>query len=267
MRRGWLRLWRKAGDSLIGQAGRFQLFSWLLVTAAHEPIRQVCTWDDSYAAELEPGQLVLSTRVVAQKLRRTKSSVQRDLAWMVRQKMVATRTLEWGTLVTILNWSLYQPDGPTITTAKADAAFVEAVRVDLNTVLADHGVARKVTGGKTFAKLVSDRVAVHGATLEEFRHVHRVKAAEWVGTEQETFLRPSTLYAPSHWEDYRDQPAIRGNGGDWKPSSAPARGASGPRIPSVVRQGSRTPDRPSQRPTGDIRPVGELFKDGEDGDR
>ena len=32
------------------------------------------------------------------------------------------------------------------------------------------------------------------------------KVKEWKGTEMATFIRPSTLFAPSHFEEYLNQP-------------------------------------------------------------
>lgn len=215
---GWVKLWRKAEDTLIPQAGRFQLFAWLMVKAARLPMRATCAGRPDLFVDLAPGQLVLSTRSVASRLNRPRSTVQADLAWMVSQQMISAKPLEWGTLVTVLNWPLYQSDADAAAATpapKADAAFIQAVREDLNQVLADHGVGRRVDGGKSFDRLVAARVSQDGATLEQFRHVHRVKAAEWAGTDQAIYLRPSTLYAPSHWADYRDQDA--GTAGVWKP--------------------------------------------------
>lgn len=43
-------------------------------------------------------------------------------------------------------------------------------------------------------------------TLDDFRHVHRVKAFEWLNDDKmATNLRPSTLYRKSHFDDYLGQ--------------------------------------------------------------
>lgn len=44
-----------------------------------------------------------------------------------------------------------------------------------------------------------------GYTLEDFKYVNSVKCAEWNGTSMATFLRPSTLYIPKHFDDYLNQ--------------------------------------------------------------
>lgn len=48
-----------------------------------------------------------------------------------------------------------------------------------------------------------------GYTLEDFKKVIDNKTAEWKGTEQEQYLRPETLFAPSHFESYLNQRAIK----------------------------------------------------------
>ena len=44
-----------------------------------------------------------------------------------------------------------------------------------------------------------------GYTLEDFKKVIDNKVADWKGTDMEQFIRPSTLFAPSHFEDYLNQ--------------------------------------------------------------
>lgn len=45
-----------------------------------------------------------------------------------------------------------------------------------------------------------------GYTEEQLMHVVDVKCAEWSGTDMERYLRPETLFAPSHIESYVNQP-------------------------------------------------------------
>lgn len=44
-----------------------------------------------------------------------------------------------------------------------------------------------------------------GFSVEDFKTVIDKKAASWKGTEYEKFLRPSTLFAPSHFEEYLNE--------------------------------------------------------------
>lgn len=58
---------------------------------------------------------------------------------------------------------------------------------------------------KKSAQSVSARLA-EGYTEEQLLHVIDVKCEEWLGTDMEKFLRPETLFAPSHIEGYVNQP-------------------------------------------------------------
>lgn len=49
-----------------------------------------------------------------------------------------------------------------------------------------------------------------GFRLTDFFKVHKVKAAEWIGTDMEKHLNPSTLYRPANFEKYLQQ---------WKPQA------------------------------------------------
>lgn len=54
---------------------------------------------------------------------------------------------------------------------------------------------------KQTSKLVSGRFA-EGYTLEDFETVIDKKCGEWIGTKWEQYLRPSTLFAPTNFENY-----------------------------------------------------------------
>ena len=53
-------------------------------------------------------------------------------------------------------------------------------------------------------KAIRGRIS-EGATVDDFYHVHTVKAAEWLNTDMEKHLNPDTLYRPSKFEKYRCQ--------------------------------------------------------------
>ena len=55
--------------------------------------------------------------------------------------------------------------------------------------------------GKNTRKLISARLS-DGYTVDDFNHVIDVKCAEWTGTKFEKYLQPSTLFAPSHFDEY-----------------------------------------------------------------
>lgn len=50
-----------------------------------------------------------------------------------------------------------------------------------------------------------------GYSLDDFKHVIDAKCSEWLGTDMERYIRPSTLFAPSHFEGYLNQSIVKGS--------------------------------------------------------
>jgi uncharacterized phage protein (TIGR02220 family) len=67
----------------------------------------------------------------------------------------------------------------------------------------------------TTIQLISGRVS-EGFTKDDFLKVIDNKVAQWLGTEQQQYLRPITLFSKSKFESYLNQPS---NGTRKKPSS------------------------------------------------
>ncbi len=65
---------------------------------------------------------------------------------------------------------------------------------------------------KETVRLINARTK-DGFTVDDFKKVIDKKVKEWKGTEQAQYIRPSTLFAPSHFEEYLNAP----DKGQWKP--------------------------------------------------
>lgn len=63
---------------------------------------------------------------------------------------------------------------------------------------------RHVNRSKVVKGLIHARFK-EGFTLDDFKKVHRVKAQQWLGTDMDEFLCPTTLYRPSKFEKYLNQ--------------------------------------------------------------
>ncbi|MEN2346504.1 conserved phage C-terminal domain-containing protein [Lentilactobacillus parabuchneri] len=61
---------------------------------------------------------------------------------------------------------------------------------------------------KDTAKLISGRLH-DGFTVDDFKKVIDIKTPQWVGTDYDKFLRPSTLFAPNHFESYLNERPIK----------------------------------------------------------
>lgn len=57
--------------------------------------------------------------------------------------------------------------------------------------------------------LISARLE-EGFTIDDFKRVIDVKVSDWSGTEWARFLKPTTLFAPSHFEDYLNEQPRKG---------------------------------------------------------
>lgn len=53
-------------------------------------------------------------------------------------------------------------------------------------------------------KLIKARFA-EGYTLDDFKRVIDTKTSQWLNTDQDKFLRPETLFRPSHFESYLNE--------------------------------------------------------------
>ncbi len=67
---------------------------------------------------------------------------------------------------------------------------------------------RRYKATENYNRLINGRKS-EGHTVEEMKQVIDIKCDEWSGTDMEKFLRPSTLFAPSHFEDYLNQKPVK----------------------------------------------------------
>jgi uncharacterized phage protein (TIGR02220 family) len=76
----------------------------------------------------------------------------------------------------------------------------------------------------TNIELVQARLSEPGVTVEDCKKVIDRQCAEWLGTEMEKYLQPSTLFRKSKFENYyaqRDKPPIKFNSHQNNPTSKP----------------------------------------------
>lgn len=64
--------------------------------------------------------------------------------------------------------------------------------------------SRYSASSKSTVTLIKGRLN-EGHSVDDFKTVIDIKAAEWKGTDMENYLRPETLFAPSHFESYLNQ--------------------------------------------------------------
>lgn len=62
-------------------------------------------------------------------------------------------------------------------------------------------------------KLIKARLN-EGATVDDFKTVIDKKVDEWLNTDMKRYLRPKTLFAPTHFDDYLNEPVRQQNNDD-----------------------------------------------------
>lgn len=71
--------------------------------------------------------------------------------------------------------------------------------------------SRYMASTKSTVNLIKARLN-EGHTVDDFKQVIDNKVAEWKGTDMENYLRPETLFAPSHFESYLNQKTAKSSG-------------------------------------------------------
>jgi len=84
------------------------------------------------------------------------------------------------------------------TNTNNNTILIKDIMSDLNNLL---GKNFKVEVHKDLVQSLINK----GYSLDDFKHVHMVKLAEWKGTEQEKYLNPTTLYRPKNFDKYLNQ--------------------------------------------------------------
>lgn len=86
--------------------------------------------------------------------------------------------------------------------AKAEPLMVASREIVnyLNQKTGSHYMA----ASKNTIAMIKARMA-EGHSTDDFKHVIDVKSAEWLGTDNEQYLRPETLFCAKHFESYLNQ--------------------------------------------------------------
>lgn len=108
---GWIKLWRKAveGD-LASHPFLWALWNWLLFAAVWKPTS--IRWK-GMRRDIPPGTVVMGIREIADKWDCSPATVKRWLDYLVESRRITLESGTDGTLVTILNWSVYQASDDT----------------------------------------------------------------------------------------------------------------------------------------------------------
>lgn len=150
---------------------------------------------------------------------------------LVKEKRIEIESTDYGTLFTVLNYEEYQgferytnqsTATDTATATEQQRNNNKNVNKDNNTMSSKSGEADKVNygalieylnekTGRSFHNTEANRKLVRarlndGFTKKDFKLVIDYKAAEWKDNkDMQKYLRPNTLFAPSHFDDYLNE--------------------------------------------------------------
>jgi len=150
-----------------------------------------------------PGQFVTSSASMSIAARVSRQSVRTALVNLKKLDFLTYESTKTGILITVTNWALYQSDEenqPTSQpTSNQRSTTTKKVRKKEENIYSEVlAYLNEKTGSKFRAidahkKFISARSA-EGFSLEDFKTVIDKKSAEWVGTDMQMYLRPSTLF-------------------------------------------------------------------------
>ena len=147
----------------------------------------------------------------------SRGKVIRYIEMLKNEKMCSVNSTPDGTSITIENYTFYQDGGTTDRTPhstsdgttdgthkKKDKERINKENIYVVQIL---DYLNQVTGKsyspktEAYKQLINARIN-EGYTVDDFIKVIDNKYAEWRDTEYEKYLRPKTLFAKSHFDDY-----------------------------------------------------------------
>jgi len=169
-----------------------------------------------------PGEFVTSLESIRQKagkgisIQNVRSAINR----FKKLEFLTERSTKSGRVITICNWSSYQPKEKGIQQRKQQTANKdlttnnnEIMKEDINTVLSylnQKAQTKYKPTTKNTVRLINARFA-EGYSVEDLNRVTDTKCQEWLGTDNEKYLRPETLFNASKFESYFNQKQKNGH--------------------------------------------------------
>jgi hypothetical protein len=110
MNRGYIKLWRKVGDSKLYRHHKaWTVWTYLLLNATHQEY-DLCTGRE--IVHLKPGQIVIGRNKLAKELAMSPQNIRTCLQLLKNDQKITIKPTNRFSLVTIVNWGFYQGDNP-----------------------------------------------------------------------------------------------------------------------------------------------------------
>lgn len=237
MSNGWLKMHRELFAKSIWQESTPEQ-KVVLMTLLSMANYEANGWEfEGERYELQPGQMITSLPSIAQKCGKGISiqNVRTALKRFEKLGFLTGKSTNKNRLITIVNWGLYQGGNEGLTdnltgNQQATNSYIrnKEIKKKNSPAKAAHDPASDKAeknaaiykaivdylnekAGKSFRytttetqRLINGRLT-DGYTVEDFKHVIDTKVNEWIGKDQEKYLRPNTLFSPGKFEAYLNQ--------------------------------------------------------------
>jgi len=230
---GWISLYRKIQNSFVWtDANQLKLWLLILMKANHSENKFLFNGKE---ISLSSGQMVTGRNAITLEFNNGVKPVQqvsgRQLwRWIKRfekEQMLSIKSTSKYSIITVLNWGEYQQyDQQVSSKCPASVQLVSTNNNDNNkdnntmsskkdeTEKVNYGALIKYLNEKTgraFHNTEANRKLVKarlndGFTKQDFKLVIDYKATDWKDNkDMQKYLRPNTLFAPSHFDDYLNE--------------------------------------------------------------
>ncbi|PAK60597.1 hypothetical protein B9K02_00520 [Lentilactobacillus kefiri] len=247
MNNGWIKLYRKLIDDHLWTETTPKQKT-VMITILLMANSQTKDWNrigTSY--HVDPGELVTSLKSIAEKagIGISPDNVKTSLKMLKDSGFLTWKSSNKNRLITIANWGKYQgsqnqnskqesqkitdtfPIGSQYFPTNKKLRSKEVKNKELN-----HNVEKQSSdqlkgqvheviaylnsqtskhfkaNSKDTVKLISARLR-DNYIVDDFKKVIDIKTSQWAGTDYDKFLRPSTLFAPNHFESYLNERPIK----------------------------------------------------------
>lgn len=209
---GWIKLHRQLTKwEWYDDANTFRLFMHLLLTANHER-------NNWRGIDVKAGQNIVGRKKLADALKLSERQIRTSLKKLKSTNEIAIETTNKYTLITIVNWGLYQEDEKKTTNKTTNKLPTNDQQVTTNKN--DNNIKKDIVD---YLNAVTDSKYKHttkktidcinarlndGYGIDDFKKVIDIKSKEWLNTDMQQYLRPETLFG-NKFEGYLNQKVIK----------------------------------------------------------
>lgn len=221
---GWISLYRKIQNSFVWtNSDQLKLWLLILMKANHSENKFLFNGEE---LSVSKGQMVTGVNVLASDFNEGVKPVNRVAGrtlwrWLKKfekEQMLSIESTSKYSIITVINWDEYQQnDNHLSSSGQSSVKHLSTNNNDNNEnnkTKVDYGALIKYLNEKTgraFHNTEANRKLIKarlhdGFTKKDFKLVIDYKSTEWKDNkDMQKYLRPNTLFAPSHFDDYLNE--------------------------------------------------------------